>query len=647
MSSSGNGSLETNRVHRQFLGYYEQELDHLNGMAAEFARQFPKIAGRLALDTKDGAVTCKDPYVERLLEGFAFMAARVQLKLDAEFPRFTQNLLNIIYPQYLCPTPSMAMVQFVPLENDASTAQGVTLPRHTGLRGRAGDGSQACDFRTCHDVTLWPLRIVDAQYYTRDLGVLELPESVRSVRAAIRIRVASTAGLMLNQLALDNLPLFIRAADSTRMRIYEQLFADAMGVIVRRAPAPGMSFRGIPTQAVLPADSITRVGFEERESLLPSDARTFQGYRLIHEYFAFPQRFAFARLNALRAQLGAMAGSEADLIIPLSKEDERLERKLDAGTFVPFCSPAANLFPKRTDRIYVTDKRPEHLVVVDKTRPLDFEVHSITGVTGFSESNDETRAFRPFYAANDVDPDSAHGAYYVLNRVPRQFSQREQLRGARSNLYKGSEVYISVVDAHAAPYADEVSQLGVEVLATNRDLPISMNVGIGPRDFDMDVAAPLQTIRCIGTPTIPQASWVEGEMAWRAISHLSQNYLSLIDLPDGAGAGALRDLLRLYIDESDPAQRQQIEGIKSVYSAPLTRRVPGAGPVTFVRGLEVGVTFDESLYEGSGVFLLGSVLEQVFARYVSINSFTETVVKSAQRGEIKRWPRIVGRRPML
>ncbi|MBX9735625.1 MAG: type VI secretion system baseplate subunit TssF [Phycisphaerales bacterium] len=634
-------------MHRQFLGHYEQELDHLNGMAAEFARQFPKIAGRLALDTKDGAVTCKDPYVERLLEGFAFMAARVQLKLDAEFPRFTQNLLNIIYPQYLCPTPSMAMAQFVPLENDASTAQGIVLPRKTNLRGRAGDGSLACDFRTSHEVTLWPLKIVDAQYYTRDLGVLELPEGLRNVRAAIRIRIAATAGLLWKQIPLDELPLFIRANDATRMRIYEQLFADAMGVIVRPAPEAGMSFRGLPSQTVLSPDVISRVGFDERDALLPSDARTFQGYRLIHEYFTFPERFMFANFSSLRPQLAKVTGNEIDLIIPLSKEDVRLERKLDAGTFVPFCSPAVNLFPKRTDRIYITDKRPEHQVVVDKTRPLDFEVHSITRVSGYSENNDQTREFRPFFAANDVDPDSAHGAYYVMNRVPRQFSQREQQRGPRSNLYKGSEAYISVVDAHAAPYPGDVSQLAIEVLATNRDLPISMSVGLGARDFDIDVAAPLQTIRCIGTPTVPRASWVEGEMAWRAISHLSQNYLSLIDLPDGSGAGALRDLLRLYVDESDPSMRQQIDGIKSVYSTPLTRRVPGPGPVTFVRGLEVGVTLDESLYEGSGVFLLGAVLEQVFARYVSINSFTETVVKSTQRGEIKRWPRIVGRRPML
>lgn len=634
-------------MHRQFLGYYEQELDHLRGMAGEFAQQFPKIAGRLALDAKDSGITCKDPYVERLLEGFAFLAARVQLKLDAEFPRFTQNLLSIVYPQYLCPTPSMAMVQFTPLPGEAALAQGFKIPRGTALRGRSGDGSAVCEFRSAHDVHLWPLKVADAQYYTRDLGVLELPEQLKGVRAALRIRLSCTAGLTWKQVLLNELPMFIRGGDAQRMRIYEQIFANATAVIVRPAPEEGMSFRAVPWQDVLTTDALTRAGFDERESLLPSDARSFQGYRLVHEYFTFPQRFIFARFGNLRASLAKIEGTEVDIIVPLNAEDVRLERNIDATTFAPFCTPAVNLFPKRADRIYVTDKRPEHQVIVDKTRPLDFEVHSITRVEGYDENNDNMRDFRPFFAANDFDTDSAHGAYYVLNRVPRQFSQREQRQGPRSNLYKGSEVYMSIVDSRSAPYPDNLSQLSIEVLATNRDLPISMAVGMGQRDFDIDVAAPLQTIRCIGTPTVPGASWVEGEMAWRAISHLSQNYLSLTDLADGGGAGALRDLLRLYCNSDDTTHRQQIDGVRSVTSRPLTRRVPGPGPITFVRGLEIGVTLDESLYEGTGIFLLGAVLEQVFARYVSINSFTETVVHSVQRGEIKRWPQIVGRRPML
>lgn len=634
-------------MHRHFLAYYEQELDHLRGMAGEFAQQFPKIAGRLALDPKDSGITCKDPYVERLLEGFAFLAARVQLKLDAEFPRFTQNLLNVIYPQYLCPTPSMAMVQFTPIATEAGLAQGYKIPRKTPLRGRPAEGSVSCEFRSAHDVTLWPLKIGDAQYYTREMGVLELPEGIKGARAAIRIRLSATAGLPWSKIAMDQLPLFIRAADATRMRIYEQLFADALSVIVRPAPEAGMSFRGLAWQKSLGPDSIKRMGFEEREALLPYDARTFQGYRLVHEYFAFPQRFMFANFTGLREALARLNGPEADLIIVLGREDIRLERQIDAGTFAPFCTPAVNLFPKRADRIHVSDKRPEHQVVVDRTRPVDYEVHSVTGVTGFGEGIEEVRTFRPFFSATDFDSDERHGAYYMLNRVPRQFSQREQARGPRSNLYSGSEVYLSIVDAHAAPYTDELKQLAVEVLATNRDLPISMPVGMGTRDFDIDLGAPLATIRCLGSPTVPRPSWVEGEAAWRAISHLSQNYLSLVDMPGGGGAGAMRDLLRLYADESEPSHRQQIEGLRSVTCEPITRRVPTPGPVTFVRGLQVHVTLDEQLYEGTGVFLLGAVLEQVFARYVSINSLAETVVHTVQRGEIKRWPGIVGRRPML
>jgi type VI secretion system protein ImpG len=187
----------------------------------------------------------------------------------------------------------------------------------------------------------------------------------------------------------------------------------------------------------------------------------------------------------------------------------------------------------------------------------------------------------------------------------------------------------------------------METLCTNRDLPLQIATGQGRTDFSMEKNAPYDSIRCVGVPAAPKASNAEGEIAWRAISHLSLNYLSLTDPEEGRGGAALQDILKLYSDMVDPQIRKQIEGVISVNSKPIVRRIVVQGQIAFVRGLEVTVVFDESFYEGTGVFLLGAVLEQFFARYVTINSFTETVVKTLQRGEVKRWPMRIGTRHIL
>ncbi|MDX2132084.1 MAG: type VI secretion system baseplate subunit TssF [Planctomycetota bacterium] len=648
---------------RRLIRYYDRELRHLQTVAKEFAHEFPKIAGRLAIED----FPCVDPYVERLLEGFAFLAARVQLKLDAEFPRFTQNLLETVYPHYLAPTPSMCVVQLQPDRGEAGLADGYLVPRGTVLRGMPAKDMTACEFRTAHDVTLSPVEVIEAQYYTRDVGTLELarvwgaPEADvtrarggTGVRAALRLRLRTTAGLSFHKIKLPSLTIYLRGADATPWRVYEQMLAHARGVIIRPVPS-GM--RAGAWQVNLGPEAISRVGFGAKEALLPYDARSFQGYRLLHEYFAFPARFGFVRLSGLAPALARCESALLDVIIPLSAENADLEGAIDAGTFALHCTPAVNLFPRRAERIYVSDRSNEFLVVPDRTKPLDYEVHSVRSVTGFGLKSDDERVFRPFYAATDVDggPGTA-GAYFATHRVPRALTERERRQGSRSS-YAGGEVYVALVDAQAAPYSTDLKQLAIETMCTNRDLPLQMPVGKGKTDFALDSGAPVESVRVVAGPTPPRGSHAEGETGWRLISHLALNYLSLTDedrdgdgqiTPDeGRGAAALRALLRLYGDVGDPVIRKQIDGVRGVQTRGITRRVPTPGVVAFARGLEVTVTLDEAQFEGTGVFALGAVLEQFFARYVSMNSFTETVIRSEERGEIMRWAAKVGQRPVL
>jgi type VI secretion system protein ImpG len=625
-------------VDRRLLDLYNRELAHLRAMGAEFAKEYPKIAGRLG--GLDEFQPCQDPFVERLLEGFAFLASRVQLKLSAEFPRFTQSLLETVYPHYLAPTPSMCIVQFEPDLNEGGLAGGFVIPRGSTLYGVLGKTEQTrCEYRTAHDVTLWPIKVDEANYYTRELASLEVP-SLPDVKAGIKIRIQSTAGLSFNELQLDSLTLHLMGIGEIPMHLYEQFFADAVAVVVQPATKP------IKWQKVLDASCIRHVGFDNERSLLPYDARSFQGYRLLHEYFAFPQRFMFIELSDLGAAIQRCDQNQLDIIILFRESNVELEGTVKADNFGLFCSPSINLFEKRLDRILISDKVFEFHVVPDRTRAQDFEIYKISKVIGYGARSDELQEFLPFYQAKDSG-DSSTGAYYVTNRVPRPQSQRAKLQGRRSRSYSGSEVYISLVDSTAAPFSTDLKQLSVEAFCTNRDLPLHMPIGVGKSDFTMDKTAPCKSIRCLGAPTLPKPSHAEGEIAWRVINHLSLNYISLTDTDDREGASALRDLLRLYSDTSDLQTCKQIEGVKSISCKPITRRITTSGSIAFARGLEVTVTLEEASFEGSGVFLIGAVLEQFFAKYVSINSFTETVLKTLERGEIMRWKMRDGLRPIL
>lgn len=620
---------------RRLLSHYNNELAHVRQMAAEFALEFPKIAGRLALD-REAKEICPDPFVERLLEGFAFLTARVQLKLDAEFPRFTQAILETVYPHYLCPIPSMAVVRFEPDEQATQIKEGFPIPRGTVLKSIIGpDERTPSEFRTAHAVQLWPIDIAEAAYLTRDLGALELPLESPG-RAAIRIRLQSPPDLPLKSIPLDSLPFFLRGTDEIPVRIYEQIFSRGASVVLRALTDE----RNKPT-AILPSSNIRRVGFREDEALLPDSPRGFTGYRLLHEYFACPQRFLFFEIGGLREAMSRFDCNRMDLIIVLDEPEVRLENRVDSSNFDLFCTPVINLFPKRSDRIALTDRTSEFHVVIDKTRPVDFEVFEVESIMGHGASAGEEQQFRSFYSARETDLES--GAFYTVNRVPRVLSEKERKFGSAPS-YAGGEVYLSLVDSADVPYNGALHQLSVTALCTNRHLPIQMALGAGRTDFTMEVHAPISSVRCLTVPTRPHPPLAEGERCWRIINHLSLNYLSLLDHPGGQGANALRDLLKLYAEPGDSHLRKQIDGLRSAHAAPIVRRVEMPGSIAFARGLEVTVIFDEGAFEGTGMFLLGSVLEQFFARYVSLNSFTETVIQTEQRGEIIRWKQRLGTR---
>lgn len=615
----------------RLLRHYENELSFLREMGAEFAEAHPKIAARLGMD----GIEVLDPYVERLLEGTAFLTARVQLELELQYPAFTSHLLEVIFPHFLAPTPSMMVAELQPDMANAALVDGFTLPRHTQLRSSMVDGAQkACIFRTAHDLTLWPVEISQAEYVDGrgELVAAGVAQDIPA-RAGIRLRLRRHGELPLHELALDRLTMFLGGEGAPGARLYELLCAETTGVVARSTDR-----RADWVQTL--RSGVQPRGFDPEESLLPKPRASFDGYRLLQEYFAMPERFHFVDICGLAPALGRASGSEVDIYILLREGMPDMAPGITPEAFKLHCAPAVNLFEKRCDRVPVRETDVDHHVVPDRTAPLDYEVYSIEAVDGISAEGQKDTPFRAFYSADELT--AAGGgmpAYYTQKRVMRQRTEKELLHGTRTN-YLGADMYLSLVDAAQAPYPAEINQLAVRAMVTNRDLPLLLATGHDDL-FHLPDGGPVARIRTPVSPTRPRPVLAQGETAWRLISHLSLNYLSIADggagSQKGAGAAALRELVGLYAPLGERTVAKNLEGIVNVTSRPVVRRMTDQVLSTAVRGLEITISFDESVFDGSSVYLLGAVLERFFRKYVSINSFTETVLETQQRGEIARW----------
>ena len=608
----------------RLLRYYNEELRHLREMGAEFAQQFPKIAARLGLE----GLEVTDPYVERLLEGFAFLAGRVQLKLDAEFPRFTQRLLEIVYPQFLTPVPAMLIAQFNPDLNDPSLAKGLVLPRGNVMHGQAGkSGATPCEFRTAQDLTMWPLELSQLEYFSHaaDLPMAALPEW-RKYRSGLRLRLRTTAGLDFSQIALQDLRLHCTGLDDVAYRLHELVGNHTLGLLVLPTRRPAA------WHEALDGECIDLAGFDDNQALLPETLHGFEGYRLLQEYFAFPQRFLFFDLAGVGEALRKRGGTEVDIVILFSRLDNALLQAVDASSLALHCVPAINLLERRCDRIHVANDTSDFHIVPDRTRPMDFEVHTVTEVVGYGTGIHSEWRFLPFYNAFHTEQHS-HQAYYATQREPRLMSQVQQRDGPRS-AYIGTEVYLSVVDAQEAPFPAELRQIGVRALCTNRDLPVLMPVGNPKGDLSLVETAPVKSIQVIKGPSRPMSAMREANLNWKLINQLSLNHLSLTDTNAEQGAAALRQILQLYAPTGDAGAQRQIDGLRSVRMQPVVRRLPMPGSITFGRGVAITVEVDDLSFEGASAFLLGCVIERFVARHVSINGFTQLRLHSANRGDI-------------
>jgi len=617
----------------RLLRFYNDELGYLREAAREFGEEHETVAERLGLKTP----TDPDPYVERLLEGVAFLGARVQLKLHDQYPEFTQHLLHAIQPHYLAPMPSICVAGFEPKEGDPVLIEGHKVPRGTELIATAAEqGNVPVTFRTGHDVTLWPLRISQVEYLSSRAAVASFAAAadVRA-EAALRIRFEATGGASLDQIDPANLPIYLAGSESVPGELYRQLIGETEAVIARSADAAAEA----PWMRM---EKPGQCGFEDHEALLPAEERSFRGYRLLAEYFACPERFLFVDLKGPGRAFGRCP-TACDIVFLFSRSSTVLSGAVEPATFRLHATPAINLFEKQLGRVQLSPYEHEYHVIPDRTRPLDFEVFRIQEVRAYERDNANPRDVAPLYAFGALLYDWREALFYTTALRPRRLSTREQ-RVRRRTDYVGTETWISLTAPGDATRMDAIKEMAVRALVTNRELPELLQFR-GDKHF-LVTGLPVSGVGVLRAPTRPRPPLGLGDAAWRVIGHLTPNYATLAP-EDGSDPSVLRDHLALYGRQDDAALRRQIDGVQAVSSSKVARRVPGLDRMAIARGHRIRIKLDDAAFDNARMFLFSAVIERFLSEFASINSFTETVFSSVQEGEFARWPARIGRRPSI
>jgi type VI secretion system protein ImpG len=608
------------------LLYYERELDYLRKSAAQFAEKHPKLASRLVLEP----TKCEDPHVERLLEGFAFLAARIHLKMDDEFPEITEGLLSVVYPQLTRPIPSMSVVEFQLDPEKGKLTSSLKIERGTQLYSKPVQ-QVPCTFRTCYETVLWPLSLTAAEWNAPS----RLKPAVRTNDSAwaIRLELRCARDVAFPALRLDKLRFFLDGESGFVNTLYELLFSRLNRIVIRDL-TPGSRLAPI----TLPASALTPVGFGPEEGMMPYSAASFAGHRLLMEYFAFPEKFFFVDLNHLN-QLGEAGFKDAVEIIFLISEVEgegrvqRLELELSKKTFRLGCAPVVNLFSQVAEPIQLNQRRYEYPIVPDVRRTWSTEIYSVDEVSAMNSNNQKITEFEPFYSLRHKARKDEKNCFWLARRRPSTQPNDD-----------GTNVSLSLLDLTLETAEAEAASLTVRVTCTNRDLPARLPFGNQDSDFEMEGAAAMRRIVALRKPTAPVRPALGKSTLWRLVSHLSLNYLSLVE----EGKTALQEILQLYDIGRTAYSQNVIQSITRIQSKPHFARLISEQGVSFARGTKIEIELDEDQFSGGGVFLFAAVLERFFGMSASLNSFTQLSVTTRQRKEgLYEWQPRSGRKMLI
>ena len=615
-------------MREELLEYYERELTYLRQMGAEFARKYPRVAGRLLLDPD----SCEDPHVERLIESFAFLSARVHLRIDDDFPELNEGLLNLVFPGYLRPTPSMTIVEIQQDQGQGKKTAGARVPKDTVMVTKGTVDGLACRFRTSFDVELWPLTVTEAEWRRPEMMAWPaISSGATQAYSAARLRLKCFPDVTLAGLGLERLRFHLAGDASMVFNLYEMLSSRCVEIQLRD---PADRSRVIS----LGRENLRMVGLEPEECVLPSDRRSQSGHVLLQEYFSFPEKFLFFDLSGLEALSASGFGTEAEILFLFSRfeKSERqqiLELGVSARTFRLGCTPILNLFRQATEPILLSQARHDYRIIPDARNQSMMEIYSIDEVVAANPKLRQTVPLDPLYAYRFQIREEKNRAYWSASRKQNPLGEREP-----------SAVYISVVDQNGRLAHPDADVLSIVTQCTNYELPSRLTFGNEAGDFDAVGQPAAKCVVALRRPT-PSLDPPTGKgMMWRLISQLSLNYLSLTE----GGRKALQEILRLHDFHGTVAGENQVGAITKLSASPHFAMVESPYGLVSARGTLVQIELDEQQFAGGGAYLFASVVDRFLAGYASMNSFVQLEVRTNQRKEVLgRWQPRAGTQVLL
>ena len=605
------------------LYHYEKELAFLKEKANEFAKQHPVVAEGLKVEPN----STEDPFVKQLLSGVAFLNAKVQQKINDGFPELIQAIFETTYPHYLRPIPSMSIVQFQPAEDLDSN---VNVSKNTLLK-TIGEQGKECRFSTSYDVDLLPLTIVDAQLLPRPF-ITPGSMSVQGAASVLKLSFKSLSeDVAIHELDLSRLRLFLNGHNQHIFPLYDLIFTKCLKVVL-------VNDEQDPYPIFLEPSCLKQVGFDIDQGMLPYPKNSFIGYRLLTEYFTFPEKFQFVDITQVGDRIGSNYQQSLNIYFYLSESDLELEHNISKNSFMLGCSPAINLYTTTAEPISLTHKEHRYSVVADHSRKYETEIYALNNVQIIDKEGVSIKG-RPFYGASHSGKDGNNAVYWLTHRS-------SVLEGEHNNEV-ATDVEVSLLDINNSPHSVDAQKVTIDALCTNRNLPAKLITGNGKPFYDViNGAQPTEKIVSVVTPTIAIRSQMKGRNYWRLVSHLNLNHLSL---SDGVGAlDALKEILKLYDFKDSASTRNLIDAIISMKTRPVSAPIQIDGLVGLCRGIEINLVLDPIMLSGASSLIFASVLERFFGLYCSINSFTKLVVTlNGKDGELKRWSPRAGEKVLI
>ena len=604
------------------FAHYARELHFIRELMGEFGARYPGAKARLLMSGTQSS----DPHVERVLQAFALLAGRAHQRINDDLPEISTATLNNLYPHYMAPIPSMGIIRFKVEVAGVQLPNGFPIASGSNLRSAPIDGVP-CRFRTVYPVTLWPLELFRAKFHPPPYPQhWKVPKNTAAV---LRLHFRCLGGVNFSELQLDNYRLHITGDSSLTPYLYQLLFQNSTQVVFR---SPETETEPVAVR-LSPKQCLSQVGFDASEGLLPYEDWCLNGYRLLTEYFIFPDKFFFFDVGGWKEARRAGIGNQFEIDIFFDRTITALEQSVDVNMFAEGCTPIVNLFEHSLERIPIDSNRTQFHLEPELTNRQAFEIYSVQSAECSDPGNQTKEELLSFSSMCHAQIKRSPALFWDTIRYP-----------TRREGENGTEMLLKVVDLHGEERTPPGKTMQVKALCSNRDLPLSLSQSGGQIHWELEAAAPLSGIQTVRTLTTSLRWSDRPGRQWKLISHLLLNYLSLENSEEALRT--FKEILRLY-DTSNPElgqhdlgsiNRQVIEGIESIQTRRVVGRLPGEGS-QFVRGLEISVAFDETKYRTTGTLLFASVLEHVFSMYVSSNSFTQMVAKStANQNILKKWP---------